>query len=608
MIVTANYASFCSITRKMLRFAALCLCVIGAMPQPEVAAPGPASGIVLREQPGLLITNCKTYTQKVYVRLDPRDVYRVHTLPVAQTSWAGARWTREVLAHAQADVNHMLHQLQKLTVTQADLSGYNRRPKRFLGALLGAAAAVGTLFNIGMNTANAVNLATVRRHVGEIQAEMPEIRQQLLVQSHALQTFGKSLNGTITVLNTHSSLLNQTIKSINKLFSVVQGDLAQTQLLTMLMADMLREVSSSIDSLAMGRIPHYLIPLSLVQNILTSATMGPTSPIQTHLAFSLGSAIPLYVDPEAGDLAFLLSLPIIDANNIYRLKDVVNVGFWQGNTYVKIHTPEVVAYHDSNEQLYLAPNLKMCTLTKDIHFLCPSKPFIRDNTEGICGLEAMRPYASCPAEATPRSQVEVTQAEIVGNQWLVNTPARTATLTYDQHDTATRISLPNQTLWITVPKGSILHIDELALYHLTDDEYQAEIEISPFFKQHSFVLDPELEERIKEEGTQLIDLTPVNTALEAIARLPPAGAPIIRAWSAADTALCISTIVGYVVTLTLAFLLHKRVNVVQESLNKCTSGVPRLFRRDNLDQESEPENVTDLIEILPIPSRQNPDN
>ncbi len=350
----------------------------------------------------------------------------------------------------------------------------------------------------------------------------------------------------ITILNTHSTLLNQTIKSINKLFSVVQGDLAQTQLLTTLMADMLREVSSSIDNLAMGRIPHYLIPLSLVQNILTSATAGPTSPIQTHLAFSLGSAIPFYVDPEAGDLAFLLSLPIIDANNIYRLKDVVNVGFWQGNTYVKIHTPEVVAYHNNNEQLYLAPNL-------------------------------------------------------------VNTPARTATLTYDQHDSATRISLPNQTLWITVPKGSILHIDKLALYHLADDEYQAEIEISPFFTQHSFVLDPELEERIKEEGT-LIDLTPVDTALEAIARLPPAGAPIIRSWSAADTALCISTIVGYVVTLTLAFLLHKRVNVVQESLNKCTSGVPRLFRRGNLDQESEPENVTNLIEIMPIPSRQNPDN
>ncbi len=146
------------------------------------------------------------------------------------------------------------------------------------------------------------------------------------------------------------------------------------------------------------------------------------------------------------------------------------------------------------------------------------------------------------------------------------------------------------------------------MYHLTDDEYQAEIEISPFFKQHSFVLDPELEERIKEEGTQLIDLTPVDTALEAIARLPPAGVPIIRSWSTADTALCISTIVGYVVTLTLAFLLHKRVNAVQESFNKCTSGIPRIFRRDKTDQETEPENSTNLLEITPIPPRRTPDN
>ncbi len=54
---------------------------------------------------------------------------------------------------------------------------------------------------------------------------------------------------------------------------------------------------------------------------------------------------------------------------------------------------------------------------------------------------------------------------------------RTANLTYDQHDTATRIILPNQTLWITIPKGWILHIDDLALYHLTYDEYQAELKI-----------------------------------------------------------------------------------------------------------------------------------
>ncbi len=62
----------------------------------------------------------------------------------------------------------------------------------------------------------------------------------------------------------------------------------------------------------------------------------------------------------------------------------------------KIHTPEVVAYHDNNEQLYLAPNLKICTLTKDIHLNCLSKPFVLDNTEGICGLESIRPTLAAP--------------------------------------------------------------------------------------------------------------------------------------------------------------------------------------------------------------------
>ncbi len=203
----------------------------------------------------------------------------------------------------------------------------------------------------------------------------------------------------------------------------------------------------------------YFLSLSKRRN---SATAGPASHPNPSRPFP-GSAIPIYANPETGDLVFLFSLPIIDVN-IYRLKDVVNVGFWQGDTYVKIHTPKVVAYHDNNEQLYLAPNLKMCTLTKDIHFLCRSKPCVRDNTKGICGLESMRPDTSCPAKATPRSQVEVMQAEIIGNWWLVNTPARTATLTYDQNDTATRISLPNQTLWITVPKDSILRVSIVSPY------------------------------------------------------------------------------------------------------------------------------------------------
>ncbi|KAF7709993.1 hypothetical protein HF521_016843 [Silurus meridionalis] len=359
---------------------------------------------------------------------------------------------------------HRLCQLQKMTVTQAKLNRYNRRNKWFLGALLGTAAAMGTLFNLGLSSVNSVSLSTLRQHVREIQNEIPQLREQLSLQGQTLQTIGKSLKGTLVVLNTHSVLLNQTLNSIKQLYSILQNDVAQTQLVTALMSDMLREVSSSIDSLAMGRIPPYLVPISLVQAALSSTS--------THSLIPFKPISPTHWE----DPSYFIS------------------------TWTRVHTPEVVAYHDSNPQLYLAPNLSMCTRTKDIHYLCPSKLFLRVNTEGICGLQPMQQDTRCPAEAKPRSQVTDTQAEIVGDKWLVNTPIRTATLTYDKHDTATRVSLPNQNMWIQVPKGAILHLGDLALFHLPSEEYQSEVEITDIFKNHNLTLGPELELRIEEGG------------------------------------------------------------------------------------------------------------
>ena len=581
----------------------LCLQTIRGQPPPDIITPGPASGIVLREQPGLLITNCRTHTQKVYVRLDPRNVYNAHyPRAVAQYSWAGARWTEDSLRHADADVTHMLKQLEKMTVTQAELGGHNRRPKRFLGALLGAAAAVGTLFNIGMSSVNAVNIATVRRHVAEIQTELPQLKEQLTTQSAALQTIGKTLRGTVVILNTHSVLLNQTVNSMKQLFTVFQNDFAQTQLVTALMTDMLREISSSIDSLAMGRIPPYLIPLSLVQNVLASAINAPTDPLQIHLAYSLGSAIPLYVDPEQKEMGFLLNLPIIESSRIYRLKDIINVGFWKGNTHLKVRTPQVVAYHDSDTQLYLAPNLHMCTLTKDIHYLCPSKPFLRDNTEGICGLQPMLSNTRCPTDATPRTLVTETQAEIVGDRWLVNTPVRTATLIYDQHDTATRINLLDQSMWVQVPRGAILHLDDLALYHLPSEEYQSELEIPAFFKDHNFTLAPELELWIEKGGPQLIDIAPLDTALQALSRIPILNnSPVVQTWTAADTALCVSMIFGNTLTLGIAFLLYRKFNQMRTSTAKLTTAVSGGLRWKPRREITTPGAETDLIELAPQP-------
>lgn len=55
----------------------------------------------------------------------------------------------------------MLQQLQKMTVTQDELTSSNRNSKRILGALLGAATTVGFLFNINITSVNDINLATI---------------------------------------------------------------------------------------------------------------------------------------------------------------------------------------------------------------------------------------------------------------------------------------------------------------------------------------------------------------------------------------------------------------------------------------------------------------
>lgn len=240
--------------------ALLTLSLVLLTARPEIIEQGPSSGIVLKDQPGLLVTNCRLHTQKVFVRLNPKEVCRRH-VPTTnqQTSWAGRRWERIAVEHAEADITHMLTQLQKFMVTQSELSGSARRSKRFLGGVLTAVSLVGSFFGLGLSAYNSVNMATIKRHVGELQAEIPDIRRQVYSQQKQLQTLGQSLQGTILIVNTHSEALNKTIRTVDLLLSIIAVDYAHTQLVSLLMSDMTRDIASSVDSLAMGRIPPYLV-------------------------------------------------------------------------------------------------------------------------------------------------------------------------------------------------------------------------------------------------------------------------------------------------------------------------------------------------------------
>lgn len=100
---------------------------------------------------------------------------------------------------------------------------------------------------------------------------MPEIQQRLLLQRERLQDLGKTLQGTIVTVNLHSVLINNTLHAIATLSEVVRDDIMYVCGARDLMQDLIREISSSVSNLSSGQIPAYLVPLSLVEQILRSA-------------------------------------------------------------------------------------------------------------------------------------------------------------------------------------------------------------------------------------------------------------------------------------------------------------------------------------------------
>ena len=99
-------------------------------------------------------------------------------LTEGQLSWVQ---THDRVERAKQTTTHILNQLQKFLVTEEDLS-VKKRPKRFLGGLLAAASAIGSLFSIDLSAANSISLKALQTHMGEHDQEMPEIQQRLLLQ------------------------------------------------------------------------------------------------------------------------------------------------------------------------------------------------------------------------------------------------------------------------------------------------------------------------------------------------------------------------------------------------------------------------------------------
>ena len=476
--------------------------------------------------------------------------------------------------YAKQTTVYILEQLQKLLFIEKDLSN-QKRPKRFLGALIAAASAVGSLFSIGISVANSISVSALQRHMGELDEEMPEIQQRLDLQQEQLQDLGKTLKGTVLAGNLHSALLNHTLHALDTLSVIVRDDITYVQVVKDLMQDLMREVSSTVNSLSAGMIPTCLVYVDLVESILKSATTTVVEPSQVHLAFSLGSAIPISVDLQNLEIGFVINLPIIFQQNVYHLKSVMNVWFWQDNTHVHLKTPPLLAYHDENPSLYLIPNLSLCTKTKDIHWICPSTPFIRDVTNYLCGLRANAPKQKCQGSMSTRSEETPTRVKRACNKWLVNTPAFEAIMAYDRHDTSTKLSLINQTMFFVVPQGATIHIGDIVLHHLNPDRHDAETEIMDAFKGQNFTIDTTIQQQLIAQETSKVKFSVKPTGLTTIF-----GKNLSRSPTYAEHPISLVALVlllsGSIITTAVAYRMYKYIQKLQAKLDSLFVIPPRM--------------------------------
>ena len=147
--------------------------VLQAVQPDDVVEPGPRTGIVLQDAPGLLLINCQLYTQRVYVRLDPSDVYNKHAI-VPKELPSDRRYmnsqTQTTLEHAH---------LRTVAEIHSNWGGtrWDKVPEVIPRGLLTAVSEIGSPFSIGLSAANSVSLSTIKKQMSELREEMPEIQQ-----------------------------------------------------------------------------------------------------------------------------------------------------------------------------------------------------------------------------------------------------------------------------------------------------------------------------------------------------------------------------------------------------------------------------------------------
>ncbi|CAH2221415.1 Hypothetical predicted protein [Pelobates cultripes] len=285
-----------------------------------IAEMGPSSGILIQETPGFILTEKRILTRRVFVSLDPKisieKAYNISSmqLPELQT------WYQMHLQRAQDRVRNILEQARKPFVSSS--IPMSNRPKRFLTAIIVAlvCATVGAVVATGMSAANSITVQKLDMEIYALKQHINDIHQVINQQRTLLQDVLTIVEDTVVTTNLHSELIaiSTELHQSHDLFKRELLFLHDPILFHTLA--FLDEVQTGMIELAGGRIPLYFVSKDIVHAMLANVDGETIEPMQLNLAFEMGSAIPLLIDPERMEICFLLTIPYVTPKDICQMK------------------------------------------------------------------------------------------------------------------------------------------------------------------------------------------------------------------------------------------------------------------------------------------------
>ncbi|CAH2306467.1 Hypothetical predicted protein [Pelobates cultripes] len=285
-----------------------------------IAEMGPSSGILIQETPGFILTEKRILTRRVFISLDPKisieKAYNISSmqLPELQT------WYQMHLQRAQDRVRNILEQARKPFVSSS--IPMSNRPKRFLTAIIVAlvCATVGAVVATGMSAANSITVQKLDMEIYALKQHINDIHQVIQQQRTLLQDVLTIVEDTVVTTNLHSELIAKSTE-LHQSHDLFKRELLflHDPILFHTLA-FLDEVQTGMIELAGGRIPLYFVSKDIVHAMLANVDGETIEPMQLNLAFEMGSAIPLLIDPERMEICFLLTIPYVTPKDICQMK------------------------------------------------------------------------------------------------------------------------------------------------------------------------------------------------------------------------------------------------------------------------------------------------